>query len=67
MLLLVPFALMSFVPMPLIEPRYYIAALSLFLAFRPVVSDTTNIVTLVYYVLASAYILLNISRQAFFL
>ena len=67
MLLLLPFALMSFLPMPLIEPRYYLAVLCLFLAFRPVVSKATNIVTLVYYAVVSAYILFNISQQAFFI
>ena len=67
MLLLVPFALLSFVPLPLIEPRYYLVALSLFLVFRPVMSTGTTVVTLVYYLLASAYILFGISRQAFFL
>ena len=67
MLLLVPFALLSFVPLPLIEPRYYLVALSLFLAFRPAMSTRATAVTLAYYLLASAYILFGISRQAFFL
>jgi alpha-1,2-glucosyltransferase len=67
MLLLVPFALLSFVPLPLIEPRYYIVAFSLFLVFRPAASNAFNMVTLAYYVLASAYILFNISREAFFI
>ena len=67
MLLLIPFALLSFVPLPLIEPRYYLAALSLFLAFRPAMSTRATAVTLAYYLLASAYILFGISRQAFFL
>jgi len=48
-------------------PLYHLAAVSLFLVFQPAVSNTSNIVTLVYYVLASAYILFNISRQTFFI
>jgi len=67
MLLLIPFALLSFVPLPLIEPRYYLVALSLFLAFRPAMSTRATVITLAYYVIASAYILFSISRQAFFL
>jgi len=67
MLLLAPFALLSFVPLPLIEPRYYLVALSLFLAFRPAMSTGATVVTLAYYLVGSAYILFGISRQAFFL
>ena len=65
--LLVPFAVLSFVPLPLIEPRYYLVAFSVFLAFRPGVSMASTAVTLAYYVPVSAYLLLGISRQLFFL
>ena len=67
MLLLAPFALLSFLPMPLIEPRYYIVALCLFLALRPTMSRAATVATLTYYIPASAWILYNISRQNFFL
>ena len=67
MLLLVPFALLSMVPLPLIEPRYYYVAFCLFLALRPAMSTASNVVTLVYYLAVSAYVVIGISRQAFFL
>jgi hypothetical protein len=67
MLLLAPFAALSFLPMPLIEPRYYIVALCLFLALRPPMSRVTTVVTFAYYITTSAWILYNISRQNFFL
>jgi len=67
MWLLLPFALLSFVPLPLIEPRYYFVTLSLLLAFRPAMSTPANTATLIYYILASSWILYNISREAFFI
>ncbi|MBP6724001.1 MAG: hypothetical protein KA137_04140 [Halioglobus sp.] len=67
MLLLVPFALLSMVPLPLIEPRYYYVALCLFLALRPTMSTAANLITLLYYIAVSAYVVEGISRQAFFL
>ena len=67
MLLLAPFAVLSFLPMPLIEPRYYIVALTLFLALRPPMSRAATVATFAYYIPASAWILYNISRQNFFL
>ena len=44
-----------------------LVALSLFLAFRPAMSTKATAITLAYYIMASAYILFGISRQAFFL
>ena len=67
MLLLAPFAMLSCLPMPLIEPRYYIVALCLFLALRPTMSRAATVATFAYYIPASAWILYNISRQNFFL
>jgi len=67
MLLLVPFALLSMVPLPLIEPRYYYVALCLFLALRPAMSTAANLITLLYYIAVSAYVVVGISSQAFFL
>ena len=67
MLLLAPFALLSFLPMPLIEPRYYIVALCLFLALRPTMSRAATLATFACYIPASAWILYNISRRNFFL
>jgi len=55
------------VPLPLIEPRYYYVALCLFLALRPAMSVASNVITLVYYIAVSAFVLAGISRQAFFL
>ncbi|MEM6581118.1 MAG: hypothetical protein AAF699_07600 [Pseudomonadota bacterium] len=67
MLMLIPFALLSFVPLPLIEPRYYLVALSLFLVFRYSMSATNERFTLAYYAVASAYVIFHISRQNFFI
>lgn len=67
MLLLVPFALLSMVPLPLIEPRYYYVALCLFLALRPPMSAAASLITLLCYIAVSAYVVEGISRQAFFL
>ena len=67
MLLLVPFALLSLLPMPLIEPRYYLVALCLFIALRPPMSRAATVASFAYYIPASAWILYNISRQNFFL
>ena len=67
MVLMLPFVVLSVVPLPLIEPRYYLVAFSLFLAFRPGVSVASTVITLVYYVAVSAYVLLGVSRQLFFL
>jgi alpha-1,2-glucosyltransferase len=58
---------MSFLPMPLIEPRYYIAALTLFLVLRPPMSRAATVVTLAWYIPTSLWILYNISRQNFFI
>ncbi len=66
-LLLLPFALLSFVPLPLIEQRYYFVSLTLFLAMRPSISNWSTGINLFVFVGLCAYILFNISRQLFFL
>lgn len=67
LLLLYPFALLSFVPLPLIEQRYYVVALTLFLVFRPPMSRLSTNISLVIFITLSAYILFNITRKIFFL
>ncbi|SMF03613.1 Cation transport ATPase [Alteromonadaceae bacterium Bs31] len=67
LLLLLPFALLSFVPLPLIEQRYYFVALTLFLAMRPSITAWSTAINLFVFVALCAYILFNISRQIFFL
>jgi hypothetical protein len=42
-------------------------AFCLFLALRPAMSVTSSVITLVYYLAVSAYVVIGISRQAFFL
>jgi alpha-1,2-glucosyltransferase len=65
--LMYPFALLSFVPLPLIEQRYYVVALTLFLVWRPPMSRFSTLFTLVTFIALSAWILFNITRQVFFL
>ena len=66
-LLMLPFALLSFVPLPLIEQRYYIVALTLFLAMRPKMSPLSTGITLFSFITLCAYILFNVTRKTFFL
>lgn len=65
--LLIPFALLSFVPLPLIEQRYYFVALTLFLLWRPPMSRISTFYNLVIFIALSGYLLFNISRKIFFL
>ena len=67
LLLILPFALLSFIPLPLIEHRYYVVTLTLFLAIRPRMSAWSTGATLTAFVLICAYVMFNISRQLFFL
>ncbi|WP_075185813.1 hypothetical protein [Teredinibacter haidensis] len=67
LLLMLPFALLSFVPLPLIEQRYYVVALTLFLALRPKMSSLSTGITLWSFVAICAYVMFNITRKVFFL
>ncbi len=67
LLLLVPFALLSFVPLPLIEQRYYFVALALIMLWRPPMSRLSTLINLAGFLVLSAFILFNVSRQSFFL
>jgi len=67
LLLMLPFALLSFVPLPLIEQRYYVVALTLFLVLRPKISSWSTGLTLGGFIALCAYVMFNISRQTFFL
>lgn len=61
------FAVLSIVPLPLIEFRYYFVAHCLFIVFRPPQSALVSVVTLVWYMAFTAYLLFNISRANFFM
>lgn len=65
--LLAPFALLSVIPLPLIEQRYYLVALSLLLALRPPMKSRLEQVSLLYSILWSIYLFYNISNANFFL
>jgi len=67
LMLLVPFALLSFVPLPLIEQRYYFVSLALLLALRPPMSIKSTTASLFVFIALSAYVMFNITRQIFFL
>jgi alpha-1,2-glucosyltransferase len=67
LLLLVPITLLSIVPLPLIEQRYYLVSLALFIAMRPSIPEKVTTLTLVYYIGISGYVLYHISRLNFFL
>jgi alpha-1,2-glucosyltransferase len=67
LLLLLPVTLLSTVPLPLIEQRYYLMSLSLFIALRPPIPDKFTALTLIYYIAVSGYALYHVSRMNFFL
>ena len=67
LILLIPFSLLSFVPLPLIEQRYYLITLILFIAFNPRQSRLGKIATLLIYICLINYFLYNISHEYFFL
>lgn len=62
-----PFALLSVLPLPLVEHRYYLPALALLLALRPPMPERLTALTLGCYLAAASYILYHISRMHFFL
>jgi alpha-1,2-glucosyltransferase len=66
LLLLLPVSLLSTVPLPLIEQRYYLVSLSLFIALRPPVPEKFTVLTLIYYIGVTGYALYHISRMKFF-
>jgi alpha-1,2-glucosyltransferase len=67
LLLLLPVTLLSIVPLPLIEQRYYLVSLVLFIAMRPSIPEKISVLTLIYYIGVSGYVLYHISRMNFFL
>lgn len=64
---LVPITLVAIVVMPLIEQRYYLAPLALFLAFRRLESPLWEWVNTVAWIVASYLLLVGIEKNAFFL
>jgi alpha-1,2-glucosyltransferase len=64
---LLPFAALSVIALPLIEQRYYLPFFGLLFAVLPPLSGRVLATTGIYYVLATAYILYNISQMHFFL
>jgi alpha-1,2-glucosyltransferase len=67
LLLLLPFTLLSTVPLPLIEQRYYLVSLALFVALRPPVPEKISTLTLIYYIGVTGYVIYHVSRMNFFL
>ncbi len=67
LLLLLPVTLLATVPLPLIEQRYYLVSLCLFIALRPPVPEKVTALTLTYYISVTGYALYNVSRMNFFL
>jgi alpha-1,2-glucosyltransferase len=67
LILLIPFSLFSIVPLPLIEQRYYLITLILFIAFNPKQSKIGKAITLLWYICLINYFLYNISHEYFFL
>jgi len=65
--LIMVFALLSIVPLPLIEQRYYLVTLALLLAFRPAISAWSTALTLLVFITGNAYILFHITHKHFFL
>lgn len=61
------FALLSFVPLPLVEQRYYLPALTLLFAFAPLQEARLNWTSLWLFVPVNCVLLLGISNQWFFL
>ncbi|MGD8911931.1 MAG: hypothetical protein PVJ68_04185 [Candidatus Thiodiazotropha sp.] len=67
LMLLLPVTLLATVPLPLIEQRYYLVSLSLFLALRPPIPEKVTALTLIYYISVTGYVIYNMSRMKFFL
>lgn len=61
------FALLSFVPLPLVEARYYIVALLLFLLWKPRQSDWAERINLLYLLGLSFYVINGASTKSLFL
>lgn len=61
------FAALSVVPLPLIEQRYYIVALTMFLIFKPEDERTTDFIALYLYIPANCALLFFIAKQQLFL
>lgn len=59
--------LINLIPLPLVEQRYYIVALVLFLAWKPNTSEISDKLTIFIYIPTSAFLLYGISQHWFFL
>ncbi len=67
LLLLLPVTMLAVIPMPLIEQRYYLVPLCLFIAMRPSVPVRVTAITLAYYIGVTSYTVYHISRASFIL
>ena len=67
MYLLYFFGALSFVPLPLVELRYYLVTLILFILFKPKLSDTSEKATLIIFSCISLYIIYGISHRTLFI
>ena len=67
MVLIYSFSLLSFVPLPLIEARYYIISLLLFILWKPQQSTWTERCATIYLIILSFYVINGSSTKSFFL
>ena len=61
------FALLSFLPLPLIEQRYYLPALTLFIALAPIKEERNNWIALFLFIPLNCALLFGIATHSFFL
>lgn len=67
MALLYAFALLSFVPLPLVEARYYLVGLLFFILWKPTQSIWAERCALIYMMILSFYVVNGASTKSFFL
>jgi len=65
-ILLIPLTLFSIIPFPLIEQRYYIVPITLFLLFRKLAPRKHELINTFFYIVGSLSITFCISRHLFF-
>lgn len=61
------FGLLSFLPLPLIEQRYYLPALALFIAVAPIQDARLNLISLFIFIPINCALLFGIASHQFFL
>lgn len=67
LLMIYVFGAMTFVPLPMVEPRYYLTALALIIAVKPAISARLDLACIVFNVPISCLILFLISKYVMFI